>query len=104
MNLDARGRRQRRPRATCVSVRTWECSLGCETRLAALTGSADERYAPYGPRRSVGSVMTVVKVVRVLLILMLAVLTISLVMALGTDNTGPIEKVVLVILIAGCVY
>jgi hypothetical protein len=49
-------------------------------------------------------VITVVRVVRVLLILMLAVLTISLVMALGTDNTGWIEKVVLVLLIAGCVY
>lgn len=48
--------------------------------------------------------ITVVKVTRVLLILMLAVLTISLVMALGTDNTGWIEKVVLAILIAGCVY
>jgi hypothetical protein len=69
-----------------------------------VTGSADERYAPYGPRRSVVAVMTVVKVVRVLLILMLAVLTISLVMALGTANTGWIEKGVLVVLIAGCVY
>ena len=48
--------------------------------------------------------MTVVKVARVLLILMLAVLTIYLVIALGTDNTGWIEKVVLVILIAVCVY
>lgn len=48
--------------------------------------------------------ITVVKVTRVLLILMLAVLTISLVMALGTDNTGWIEKVLLVILISGCVY
>jgi hypothetical protein len=49
-------------------------------------------------------VVTVVKVVRVLLILMLAMLTISLVMALGTDNTGWTEKVVLVALIASCVY
>jgi hypothetical protein len=49
-------------------------------------------------------VITVVKVIRVLLILMLAVLTISLVMALGTDNTGWIEKAVLLTLIAGCVY
>jgi hypothetical protein len=48
--------------------------------------------------------MTVVKVVRVLPILMLAVLTISLVMAVGTDDTGWIEKVALVALIAGCVY
>jgi len=49
-------------------------------------------------------VITLVRVVRVLLILMLAVLTISLVMALGTDNTGWVEKAVLVALIAGCVY
>jgi glycine cleavage system regulatory protein len=49
-------------------------------------------------------VITVVRVVRVLLILMLAALTISLVMALGTHNTGWIEKVALVILLAGCVY
>lgn len=47
---------------------------------------------------------TVVKVARVLLILALAVLTVSLVMALGSDNTGWVEKVVLATVIAGCLY
>jgi uncharacterized membrane protein YbhN (UPF0104 family) len=55
-------------------------------------------------RRSVARVTTIVRATRVLVILMLAVLTISLVMALGTANTGWIEKIVLVLLIGGCVY
>lgn len=55
-------------------------------------------------RRSVLRVIAVVRATRVLLILMLAVLTISLVMALGTSHTGWIEKLVLLVLIGGCVY
>ena len=47
---------------------------------------------------------TVVRVTRVLLILALAVLTISFVIGLGTSGTGVVEKVVLVLLIGGCVY
>ena len=35
---------------------------------------------------------------------MQAVLSVSLVMALGTSHTGWIEKVVLLLLIGGCVY
>ena len=48
--------------------------------------------------------IALVRATRVLLILMLAVLTISLVMALGTSNTGWVERVVLVMLIGGCVF
>jgi len=40
----------------------------------------------------------------VLLTLMLAMLTISFIMALGTSNTGLLEKVVLLLLIGGLVY
>ena len=56
------------------------------------------------PRRTVKSMTTVVRATRVLLILLLALLTISFVMALGTSSTGLLEKVVLLLLIAGCVY
>ena len=50
------------------------------------------------------TMIALVRATRVLLILMLAVLTISLVMALGTSNTGWVERVVLVMLIGGCVF
>jgi hypothetical protein len=45
-----------------------------------------------------------VRVTRVLLILALAVLTVSLVIGLARPETGVVEKLVLVALIAGCVY
>jgi uncharacterized protein YqhQ len=45
-----------------------------------------------------------VRATRVLLILMLAMFVISFVMALGTSNTGLLEKVVLIALIGGCAY
>jgi hypothetical protein len=35
---------------------------------------------------------------------MLTVLAVSLVMALGTSSTGWVEKVVLLVVIGGCVY
>ncbi len=46
----------------------------------------------------------VVRATRVLLILVLAVLVISFGIGLGTSTTGLIEKVVLILLIGGCVY
>ena len=49
-------------------------------------------------------VMALVRVVRVLVLLLLAVFTVSLVIGLGTSGTGVIEKVVLLALIAGCVF
>ena len=55
-------------------------------------------------RRTVTNMTTVVRATRVLLILMLAVLAVSFVMALGTASTGFVEKVVLLVLIGGCVY
>ncbi len=55
-------------------------------------------------RRTVTSMITVVRTARVLLILMLAMLAISFIMALGTSSTGLLEKVVLLLLIGGCVY
>jgi hypothetical protein len=45
-----------------------------------------------------------VRVVRVLLIIALACLAISFVIGIGTPGTGPIEKIVLLALIGGCVY
>ncbi|MFC7494275.1 MULTISPECIES: hypothetical protein [unclassified Nocardioides] len=47
---------------------------------------------------------TVVRATRFLLIVVLAMLAISFVMSLGTSNTGWLEKVVLLLLIGGCVY
>jgi len=48
--------------------------------------------------------ITAVRVARLLLILVLAFMTISFVMGVGTSGTGPLEKLVLVGLIAACVY
>ena len=62
------------------------------------------RFHRPGQRRTVSSMSTVVRVTRALLILMLAMLTISFIMALGTSNTGLLEKVVLLLLIGGLVY
>ena len=44
------------------------------------------------------------RLARVLLILVIAFFTVSFVIGLGTPNTGAIEKVVLLALIAGCVF
>jgi hypothetical protein len=49
-------------------------------------------------------VITVVRLARVLLVILLAFLTISFVMGVGTAGTGPVEKLVLLGLIGGCVY
>jgi hypothetical protein len=46
---------------------------------------------------------TAVRAIRILLILLLLTLAISLFMALGTSSTGLLEKVVLLLLIGGCV-
>jgi ABC-type arginine transport system permease subunit len=48
-------------------------------------------------------VITLVRVARVLVLLLLAFFTVSLVIGVGTSETGVIEKVVLLALIAGCV-
>lgn len=45
-----------------------------------------------------------VRVARVLLIIALVFLAVSFVMGLGTSSTGPVEKLVLVLFIGGCVY
>jgi hypothetical protein len=79
-------------------------------RQRALRASALACYAGDGAfQRTLGGrtvirVIAVVRVVRVLLILVLALIAISFVMGVGTTNTGPVEKVVLVLLIGGCVY
>jgi hypothetical protein len=44
------------------------------------------------------------RLARVLLILLLAVFTISFVIGVGTPETGAVKKVVLLALIAGCVF
>jgi hypothetical protein len=53
-------------------------------------------------RRTVAAVVTVIRLARVLLTLVLAVITTSLIIGLFMRETGPVEKVVLVALIAGC--
>jgi hypothetical protein len=45
-----------------------------------------------------------VRLAKVLALLLLAFFTVSLVIGLGTSETGVIEKVVLLALIAGCVF
>jgi hypothetical protein len=55
-------------------------------------------------RRTVLRVIAVVRVARVLLILALAYMVISFVMGIGTAATGVFEKLVLLVLIGGCVY
>jgi hypothetical protein len=64
----------------------------------------DQGYREHCWGRSVVRVITVVRVARVLLIIVLALLAIPLVMGVGTTSTGPVEKVVLLLLIGGCVY
>ena len=49
-------------------------------------------------------VITLVRLARVLALLLLAFFTVSLVIGVGTSETGVIEKVVLLALIAGCVF
>jgi len=48
--------------------------------------------------------IALVRLARVLVLLLLAFLSVSLVVGLGTSDTGIIEKVVLLALIAGCVF
>jgi hypothetical protein len=48
--------------------------------------------------------IALVRAVRVLVLLLLAFFTVSLVIGLGTSDTGFIEKVVLLALIAVCVF
>jgi glycine cleavage system regulatory protein len=45
-----------------------------------------------------------VRIARVLCLLLLAVFTVSLVIGLGTSETGVVEKAVLLALTAGCVW
>ncbi len=47
--------------------------------------------------------VNLVRVARVLLLLVLTLFTLSLVMGIGSPETGAVEKVVLVALIAGCI-
>jgi len=49
-------------------------------------------------------VIALVRLARVLALLLLAFFTVSLVIGLGTSQTGVIEKMVLLALIAGCVF
>jgi hypothetical protein len=49
-------------------------------------------------------VIAVVRAARVLLIVVLALMAISFVVGIGTTSTGPVEKVVFLLLIGGCVY
>ena len=48
--------------------------------------------------------ITLVRLARVLVLLLLAFFTVSLVIGVGASETGVIEKVVLLALIAACVF
>ena len=56
------------------------------------------------PRRTFGKVITFVRLMRVLLLLALTATTISLVIALARPETGATEKIVLIMLVGGCIY
>ena len=60
-----------------------------------LLGGANKAYFRW--------VITLVRLARVLLILLLATFAISLVISVGSAETGAVEKVALLALIAGCV-
>ena len=47
--------------------------------------------------------VVLVRAARVILLLVVAALTVSLVISMGSSGTGPVEKIVLVALIAACV-
>jgi hypothetical protein len=47
-------------------------------------------------------VLTVIRLARVVLTLLLAMITLSLIIGLARPETGPLEKVVMVGLVAGC--
>ena len=48
--------------------------------------------------------ITLVRVARVLVLLVIACFSVTLVIGLGTPETGVIEKVALIALIVGCVF
>ena len=48
--------------------------------------------------------VAIVRIVRVLVILVLALLAISFVMGVAAPHSGPVEKIVLLALVGGCVY
>jgi membrane associated rhomboid family serine protease len=54
--------------------------------------------------RNFQRVITLVRLARVLLILFIAFFTVSFVIGLGSRDTGAVEKVALLALIAGCVF
>lgn len=88
--------RPHEPRSACLS--------SLEVPRAEVRICKEQDYPEHCWWRSVVRVITVVRVARVLLMIVLALLAISLVMSVGTTSTGPVEKVVLVLLIGGCVY
>jgi hypothetical protein len=49
-------------------------------------------------------VIALIRLARVLVLLLLAFFSVSLVIGLGTSETGVVEKMVLLALIAGCVF
>jgi hypothetical protein len=81
---------------------------GNRTCRREVNAAAEIRKTYDLPRRAAAayrqSVIILVRVARVLLILVLALFTLSFVMGVGTPETGAIEKVVLVALIAGCIF
>lgn len=73
-------------------------------RVCASAPADDRTFPSIARGRTVARVITVVRVAWALLMLVLALLAISFVMGVGTPSTGPVEKVVFLLLTGGCVY
>jgi hypothetical protein len=87
------------------TARVLALEFGSMALPARMWAMSEARGLPRGGGRGVPSGMiALVRAVRVLVLLLLAFFTVSLVIGLGTSDTGFIEKVVLLALIAVCVF
>jgi hypothetical protein len=75
-----------------------------EAWLVAVFHRAHERLLGGSSREYRESMVTLVRAARMVLLLLLALVTVSLVIGLGSPVSGPVEKVALVALIAGCIF
>jgi hypothetical protein len=61
-------------------------------------------FRPPTRRAYLAGMIAAVRLARVLALLFLAFLAVTLVIGIGTSETGVIEKAVLLVLVAGCVF
>jgi len=64
---------------------------------------ADATFPAKTPRRTFKKVITLVRLTRVLLTLVLAIFIVSFIIGVARPETGVVEKIVLLALIAGCI-